>query len=531
MSPKLSDSLRAMAERAPLGEARLNPADAAQRVRRHRLVYRSANTLVGLGAVAVVAFAVWAPPAGTGGLGAAAQSSGPGMAEPDQGYADALAAERSQPAECGMPYEAAPSTTPAVLTVTPAVASLTDGQDAWTVAVTRLVTQDVDAAVTSVRVRILWEGLTVGYATEAAGGESAPWRTGDTAQGQLTVQAVNCWDGAPLPAGEYQVAVMQTIEWPEDPAQSKDVGTVVLEGAGPDTPVEAPSAVMHVQMLEAEPVTVTVPGVEVPQPFAAYLNAAPTLPEGYLTPALAREVYAAHLTDTPWDMAPGTQRVVAVSDTAQGGGGEMPQYFGCTWDGSMALSFPARSSTWDLVTVDGALPQSIDVSHGFVVDGNPEFWLSIANTSGYTMASGSGPTGALVLVRDGVVVAEAMGTPLEPYGGMVEPLPQNTSLLQSFLWRDVNACGGTAHGPLAAGTYTVLAVEYVSVTNAPGQMVAMYSADGGTSWVSVDGSSGGSSGSTGASGGAPTVEVYPITTDAVDFQVWHSLGTVTVSLR
>src|SRR5690606_7669539 len=61
MSPKLSDSLRAMADRAPVDDASISAAAAIRSVKTRRALRVTANSVVGAGAAAALTFAIVMP--------------------------------------------------------------------------------------------------------------------------------------------------------------------------------------------------------------------------------------------------------------------------------------------------------------------------------------------------------------------------------------------------------------------------------------------------------------------------------------
>jgi len=190
--------------------------------------------------------------------------------------------------------------------------------------------------------------------------------------------------------------------------------------------------------------------------------------------------------------------------------------------------------------VTANLPSSIDVSYGWVVEGNPSIDLEVTNVSGKTLPGywGSDPNTTLVLVRDGKVVAE--GYPVSArrdyavleaeQGGMLSP---GDSLGGTYLWRDVNGCyNGTDQDLVGPGIYTVLNVQSIYFDS--GRVYYDLPIEGGVPEpalgapsIQKDAATPGdarvSSDST-RSAIAPAPDNY----DWIELQVWTSLGTITV---
>lgn len=466
---------------------------------------------------------------------------------------------------------------------------------------------------------VLWDGIVVATlgssADDAAEIRELELAAGDEDMTELSVPLENCWDGEALPAGKYELVLTQEL-WPSDmvvveeppvaeeppveptvePAPEPDVDepSAAVDQGGTDDAVDPDQAVTSGPvdaadgtatadatstdssgMLAADAFTrvysnavgFAVPGDPVDDPFAAYLGSAreplpgPTEPapadpisDSALDAATARDLYLAGLTGA-WDMAPGTQRWLATSD----GLGQVPTaWWGCGYEGDGR--FPSRSAELDLLDVAVTAPRSIDVSYGWIVEGNPTVDVTLTNTSAWDLTQFWGMQGAnLVLVRDGRVVAE--GYPVDPYQNtrawamdslavmeeqgadtlgdaavsepalgtaMIAPdwggafLGAGESVSGTYLWRDVNGCWTeSGQTELQPGTYTVLAMHQLSL---PGTepVEPMYdegtdlgsmerdATDGGivvtepdTGWgAAPGGTTDGSTGSTGAGEGA-----------------------------
>ena len=246
-------------------------------------------------------------------------------------------------------------------------------------------------------------------------------------------------------------------------------------------------------------------------------------------------------------------------------------YYGCPTDGTSG-TFPSRSANLGWLDVTASLPSSVHVSYGWIVDGNPLVKMSVKNTSPWTLPGFYGqPNAVMYLVRDGRVVAQAypvspdQGSRGVPVMGKAETsvssdmmfapggdgyLKAGDSLSGDYLWRDVNGCwSNNGSSAVTPGTYTLLTMQDVFVGG--GIMYTM----GGDSAGGFAGSGGGTATVPGAFGGAAdasgtsAVEPGPIATpmpaetpgaigapgpapdqqDFASFQVWTSLGTVTVT--
>jgi hypothetical protein len=467
---------------------------------------------------------------------------------------------------------------------------------------------------------VLWNGTVVGTAQG-----SSTSQTMSTMGYFLTIDGqvdlVNCWDGTPLPPGNYTLVAYQdfypesaqpapTIEplpspsalpvdpspLPVDPTPAPvdptpapvDSTPAPLEPtASPDAPIAidggvvagntgvvGPAAGAPAERAVSNTVKLVIAGDAPKDPFGAYLSpAAPAVvyPDDYLTPAAARDEYAARATTGTWDMAAGSQRVVKTGDslTPNDQNTWVGSYYGCSADGTNVPSFPAASADWPLLKVDAALPGSVSVSYGWVVDGNPEVKVSVKNVSGHTLPGFWGqPNSTMYLVKDGKVVATSYLAPTDPNGntrtessdGLLAP---DASLSGTYLWRDVNGCWlGSKQAALKPGTYTVLMEQdvYLNDGTAGSGGPIMYfdgkrAADGGVTGAGTAGV-----GTVGiGTAGAPAIEGGPVQAPAVteprlatppsaapdapsliaptpgegsndwlSLQVWTSLGNVTV---
>lgn len=562
MSPKLSDALRGMADRAPIGELEVSTHGAARRVRRHRTLRMTANSLVGAGAAAVVAFAVIAPT--TGGLPSAedgaemAAAPAPNFDTEGAGVEDARLAMNT----CGAPFSGAQSAPSATLSVIPPDGAEIGGGGIVPVNVNLAVTDFMTGTTSSPSLLVVWNGIVVGSSSgPAVEAVEVDMAAGDAVTTPVDLALVNCWDGEPLPGGAYQLAAIQdvftgTVGEPVEPV-------VVEPGPATDTPTEeAPEpadgngtsgassdTVMRFDTgytLVSEPLDYEIAGDVPEDPFGKYLNPpAPELPDGYLTPDVARELYQASVRDGAWDMAPGTQRVVMTADATAPdpyGTAWAKSYFGCAWDGGASGTFPTRSADLDLIDVTANLPSRINLSYGWVVDGNPEVNLRATNTSGFTLPALYEPNSALLLVRDGRVVGEAYLSNAARNGVDYNAAPPfyepGSSLGGTYLWREVSGCwNGNVQGEIPPGTYTVVNAQYLYLGN---DAVIMYGSDAGdmgatlSAQIRVD-----ANGGTAEPAIAIEPDVFPgvgipapdatYAPDYVELQVWTSLGTVTIT--
>lgn len=606
---RLSDALRGAAESAPVDEVQVSAGRTAARVTRDRALRGSANAMVGAGAVAVlvVGAAAGQPPGLTGdGMTLAVEDAAPEMGEMDVFTDGAAGTSRAAGlALCGLPSD---DVTWGDALVTLDAGAVLDGDvppaSDVELDVTATALEDVHLLTNGPEWVVLWEDIVVGTAdansailygpadepslnlavmqdVELAEGES--WST------TVSVPLVNCWDGNALPSGEYRIETRQDFFGADAPAT--DLDDSVTDGAGdlsaepPAEPSDGPevaeaapeaaaaAAMPDVSFRVAAPVlSVTVAG-EVPEdPFGDYLNRPEPLPEplpepypsdiavpdGLLTPDIARELFEAGRTNGTWDMAAGTQRWLKVTDFSQDSTDQdwSRNHFGCSWDGGSAPTFPAESAEMRLMEAQVGIPSRLSLSHGWVVDGNPTVPASVTNVSEYALPGFWENAPQLYLVRDGRVVAEAMlhdvdrgyygpvgraaGLTMTPSGA--QALEPGASIGNDYLWREVNGCmGATSFDDVPAGTYTVLAVHHLHVTS--------YGSHGGAAESNANarilpapesGLGGGVSGDLGSDSSTTdfSIAIEPDVAwdvdpaqmmDIVDLQSWTSLGTITIS--
>lgn len=566
---KMSDALRGGAETAPIEDVHVSTSLVRSRARRSRALRAGANGIVGVGAAALVVAGVMGAIANQTSL-AAEDTSGNGKgAEPNAGVAGAagdagiVAPGLGDPAinACGTELNLTPFdvgnvvATTTVTSVDNAVAQFnvtysTDGDGSYT--------PDSPTAY------VVWDGLVVGTGAVSDDQPFVSVTEDKTATAGASVELTNCWDEAALPAGDYTLFTVTPL--------SADVPPVAEPTGAPATPSATPSATASdpntavssdastdpavatrvFALSEAQPFTI--PGEPVDNPFDQYLRAVdptplPTAPAGpagpddALTPEEARAAYSAALTNAHWDMAPGTQRVVLTSASDDPNGALWAKsYYGCPTDGASA-SFPAESADLHWLDVIAHLPSSIHVSYGWVVDGNPVVGYGVKNQTDWSLPGFyDGSTPRLVLVKSGRVVAEAYPVNPDQSGGGIAYaadgiapnaasessggrdsliwapagdgyLAPGESLSGDYLWRDLNGCW-TADGAsvVTPGTYTVLTAQDIYVG---GQYPVME--NGGI----ADGAA------------ADTSKAVAPAPDAggnyASFQVWTSLGTVSVS--
>ena len=605
---KLSDALRGAADRAPVDDATISVEAASSRVRRHRAARAGSTGLVGAGAVAVIAFAAMGPLAGTddafdGGQSSAdaameSEMDAPAMAEEDSAAGDTRLAEQWM---CGSTFDA---NDPAWVWGDASGVTFTAGEpaiDGEELQVPHtLEAQRPVSLISSPDTLVVWDGIVVGRMVapdplvygpadqpSLPEGEVYERVEAGTALEQTTVLApVNCWDGAPLPPATYEVHQAWTLAYAdtadagagagEEPAADAPGDSSAVEPSEmpteesviepvPDEALPAPGMEVEMFRVAAEPTGLVIEGEPMDDPFGAYLGGdepgepvplpqplePQPLPDGYLTPDIAREMFEANRADGTWDMTAGTQRVVKVNDSRSDNpdGDWQENFYGCVWDDSVDGEFPARSAELDLLDVDVSLPSSISVSYGFVVDGNPLVDATVANSSAYTIPGmWNGAAQQLFLVKDGRVVAEAYPQSLDDHltamardgavMGDAEDIeltiaPQMEGTLApgarvsgQYLWRDVNGCGEA--GSVDAGTYTVLAAQSISLSGEGGDLVMYGEGDAGATEPSailpepaVDLPL--------TDGADPAIEPAPMgEQDWLELQVYTSLGTLTV---
>ncbi|WP_062518369.1 hypothetical protein [Demequina gelatinilytica] len=599
---RLSEALRSAADRAPLEGIEVDAARARRRVATQRGLRMGANGTLAGGMVVVLGFGVAG--AMDGMAGSMDSTSGEGREEAavaedgalggtgDAGdmsaEADAAGGGAASSLAWGLCGEELPelgtgddplATIDASVT-TPEVSDGVLGFDAG-------LASSVDATFETFGMSgvVLWDGVVVATIPAVAR------EPGESYGSQLMSDAIgmemreepleNCWDGSALPAGDYTLVLTQELYGiepldaepapepaPADGGASEEPGPV--DDAATDPGIAADASIR----LVSEPMPFTVTGDAEDDPFAAYLGGsddpAPVqvdppatepssaVDDSALDPGTARELYLAGLAGA-WDMAPGTQRWTVSSDWSGG--------LDATWFGCGNGTFPARSSEIDLLGVEVDAPSVIDVSYGWVIDGNPLVSTTLTNTSDWDLTQFWGQNELqLMLVRDGKVVAE--GYAVDPHrdayavdmleaeraeaDGTVDVDPTATlaahaSDAAEFLWREVDGCWtDSGASEVEPGTYTLLASHYLSVGGGVltmedgwGTEDEAWLGDGDTdlglgsseplltpddSGLAATG--GRTSGSSAGSDAA--IAVAPDAYDAVDFQVWTSLGTVTV---
>lgn len=578
---RLSDSLRGLADRAPVEGAGVSTSAATRRIYRGRRLRAAANATAGVGVVAVIALAVINPGMGAAGSNTAdavlpsAQVAGGKVAAPNVGTSSAMPLAWGQ---CGTsPFNA---DVPAVSDKFSLALGEIGGEVKQGAAVTAALTVTRSADVTSAyqspaaNFMVLWNGIVVGTAQNSTLDPAVQSLADGTGKESSQIDLVNCWDGATLPPGAYELVAYQDFypqsglplptnqpsPAPVDPtlapvgppatpgapvpvdggvassgvanlgAPNQGAASSAGGGVAGNTGVVGPAAVAPADRAVSNTVKFVVAGDVPKDPFGAYISpAAPAvvLPADYLTPAAARDAYASRATTGTWDMAAGSQRVVKTGDslTANDPNAWTTSYYGCSADGTTQTSFPATSADWPLLTVDATLPGSVGVSYGWVVNGNPEVKVSVKNVSGHTLPGLWGqPNTTLYLVKDGKVVATSYLASTDPNRSSTSSssdglLAPDASLGGTYLWRDVNSCWlGNAQSTLTSGTYTVLMEQDVYLDNGAngnGGPIAYVdgkrAVSGGTSGVGTSGV--GSAGAPAIGGGA--VAIPPTATGPV----------------
>jgi len=514
---RLSDSLRGLADRAPVDEVGVSTSAAARRIYRGRRLRAAANATAGAGVAAVIVLAAVNPGMGSGGSRAtsaalpAPQTEGSKVAAP--GF-DASGASQLAWGQCG--------TSPFTANV-PAVSDKftlglgevgADVNQGATITAALTVTQSADAAggafqSPAANLMVLWNGIVVGTSQNSTLDPAVQSLANGSGTESSQVELVNCWDGTALPPGAYELVAYQDFSpqsaqpssaptplpvdptpvpvepslAPTGPTASPGAATSVAGDTGTgnaaagNTGVVGPAADAAAERAVSNTVKFVIAGDVPADPFGAYITpAAPAvvLPADYLTPAAARDEYASRAASGTWDMAAGSQRVVKTGDslTANDPNAWTASYYGCSADGTTQTSFPATSADWSLLTVDATLPRSVGVSYGWVVNGNPEVKVSVKNVSGHTLPGFWGqPNTTLYLVKDGKVVATSYLASTDPNGSSTSTssdglLAPDASLGGTYLWRDVNGCWlGNAQTTLTSGTYTVLMEQDVYLDN------------------------------------------------------------------
>ena len=587
---RLSDHLRGLADRAPVADSVISVEVASRRIHRHRRLRAGANAAAGVGAAAVIAFAAMNPGGGAKNTTADAAMEPAGGSQGDAAMMGPEDATRLAWGTCGSyPLADSVAVDPVnSLTLTGAPDEAVGGET-LTLDATLVPASSGEVETFGPQALILWDGMVVASGTTAAAESAALSLTaGEPLEQTVAADLVDCWEGAPLPGGPYQVIAMQELfTAAEVPPAVPPVSTVEPDEPGvpvepdePGVPVEpAPDTPTQTTVVDggiaadaggylrvvSSPVDLAIAGDVPEDPFGQYLPKPVEpidTPDDLLTPADARDGFAAHVTSTPWAMEAGSQRVLKVNDSAEQADETSwaRNYFGCAWDATMNASFPATSATWDLLDVTATLPRNIDVSYGWVVEDNPTVELKVTNVSGHTLPGywGSDPNTTLMLVRGGTVVAEGYPVPARRDSGVLlesgvlrdsgmiaaeqdSMLNPGEGLGGTYLWRDVNGCStGTKIADVSPGTYTVLNVQSIYVDS--GQVYyETYVEEGvadpalGAPTMQKDAATGGGVDSSGSARGAiapvpaPGPAPAPGDYDWIELQVWTSLGTITVS--
>ena len=583
---KFSDALRGAADRAPVDEVQVSTSAVTGRIKRERALRMGANSLVGAGAVAVIAFAAVGPLSGLSddsAMAGAESVDAVNSADEEATYpedaevyaegdvSDMASGDIDLPREpsygdslwmCGTDFD--PTDGLWTWGDTSGVTFTVDEPEAdeWEV----LIPHTIEAhrpveLISSADYVITWDGMVVGHMVHPETLDYGP-DTGTflpdghiyermepgTDFGSLeqwtTLNPVNCWNGQPLPAGDYEVHLAWTLAY---------VGDATEPGDEPDVTAEMPM-LLDPFRVAADPVMLAIDGDPVDDPFGAYLDGdfpveplplpepidpLPTepLPDGYLTPDMARELFAANAVDAGWDMAPGSQRWVMTQDS-KGADGDTQwesNYFGCVWGDEGSSAFPTRSAELDLLDVDVKLPSRIGVSYGFVVDGNPLVKSAVTNSSEYTIPGfWGGAQPQLYLVQSGKVVATASPQGVDSAHGLTATtmvvdgngaLEPGAAVSGDYLWRDVHSCAShDTSGAVAPGTYTVLAMHSLSVSNH--QLAEVRTLPEGVDLYDMLEQAG-----VLPEEFTPDIGIMPAPGewDSVELQGWTSLGTVTVS--
>lgn len=522
---KLSDALRAMADRAPIGDLSVSTGGAARRIRRTRVVRNTANSLVGAGAVAVVALGVILPSQQPNEIAAQRQDGGGILM--DEAPASVNVEGSQMWLACGSPLApAADAQTVGASAVTALVTVPTAGE------VLQYALDVTASGETAVIVGpptgvVLWNGIVVGIDYSASyEAERAFTETPVSTVGELRLE--NCWDGSPLSAGEYEFVTVQEAGSQTFVYVSPDAPEPMFDDPGFDgldiavAPTE-PHLTLTTSPLDifySEPNAFAIDGEFVDNPFGAYLNPVIEVPDGALTVDQVREMVYGRATSGGWDLTPGTQRTLVVSDSKRNDG-----------QGTMlACGFPAtltsaEMSEWSPYDVAVDVPARLGLSYGWVVDDNPTVSVALTNVSGGGLPHYGTVDATFLLVQDNQVVAESYLPSVNPWGNYAygpNVLATGESLRETFLWRDLSGCwDDQAPAEVPAGTYTVIHKQSLS-----------YSADM-WSWgngvdtpVELDGFP--SEYELYVDGGT-VAPAYPVMNDYLAVEVLTSVGTITVT--
>jgi len=493
---KLSDALRGAADRAPLDGVTVSADAASRRVSMHRGLRGTATGLVGATAVTVLALGVIGPQGlgraqnteDSGAVNAEAAAGAPDLPLGTQDFADGSFLTGLAWGVCGQELGEGAVWGDPTVAISVATKDAEPGSP-LPVSVTTTALAASDLFTTAPGALVLWDGIVVGSLPQESLFSQGPadeqivnqdvklvalsLAKGETNEFSVELPLENCWDGARLPSGKYELLITQefyesasVIEpgpattpsgepTTDEPTQfptpettaSAEPGDVIEpsapispEGADVDLPAPQP-AVASLFRAAAEPVGFAITGDAVDNPFAQYLGedeppvVTPTLPpveppapvpaplpDGTLTADQARQMFNAGLTDSQWDMAKGSQRWLLTNDSSveYNDNDWQANYYGCSADGTAQTRFPKTASQIDLVTLTGDLPARISLSYGWIVNGNPKFSLTATNVSDASL-TGLAPAlnSSLYLVRDGLVVAEAYGVNPDPRSGVV----------------------------------------------------------------------------------------------------------------
>ena len=552
---RISDSLRGLANRAPLDGATVSVEVTASRVKRRRRVRTGANAGLGAGAAAVAVFALLQPALGS----SPASLDLAGAGERDQAAAEAQGYDSATMPPwgvCSTPFSNDAITVGTSLSIVAPSGELQGGE---TVALQTSLFSEAGGTYFSYGpgALVLWNGIVVGTGAVTGEGSTVVVESGQNLDRATDLALNNCFDGSPLPAGTYTVVAYEDLYTAASDGGGELFDPVVpSEGAAPSVsastsavPVEpdqtvssdgeagsdgsgvGPAADGEMTRVISAGVEFTIAGDAVENPFEQYLGGG--LPDGYLDPATARELFSQFVTAEPWDMAAGTQRVLKTNDSAEAYDESAWQrnFYGCVWDSSAGTQFPETSAEWPLLDITADAPSRVEVSYGWVIDGNPLVTLAVENTSEYTLPGFYGqPSSALYLVKDGVVVAEMYLPSVDPSGavmvsetGALEP---GASVKGQFLWRDLNGCY-TEAGQLSVqpGEYTLLHMQNVYLDSSGGGIVTTYMAEGAAS-VSSDPRPAEPVAEDASSMVEPGI-VYSVG-DWVELQVWTSLGEISL---
>ncbi len=214
---RLSDSLRGLADRAPIEGMGVSTTSATRRIRRGRGMRAAANATAGAGAVAVIVLGAIGP--GTNALSSVDAAARPeSAAVGDMGGAPAYDESASSQLAWGLcgsrPFDdVVPMASDSFTLELGEVGAEAEGGDTITATLTSSVAPNVSLptpyTADGPTYLVLWDGLVVGTGHHTLS-DSTRQSTSDGLTSWATpIDLVNCWDGSPLPGGGYELVAYQ----------------------------------------------------------------------------------------------------------------------------------------------------------------------------------------------------------------------------------------------------------------------------------------------------------------------------------